>query len=73
MDKPRYELGWRVELKKPHPCGSREWEITRTGIDFGLKCCGCGHRVMLPRKKFEHAVARVLTPNSAGVDASGDS
>lgn len=58
----RYEIGQVVELRKPHPCGSVRWEITRTGIDFGLKCLGCGHRVMIPRKKFERAVRKSWPP-----------
>lgn len=62
--KPRYELNDVVELKKPHPCGSKLWLITRTGIDFGLKCQGCGHRVMMPRKTFERAVRRRVEPDS---------
>ena len=36
-------VGDIVKMKKAHPCGSDEWEITRTGMDFGMKCCGCGH------------------------------
>ena len=42
-----------VKLKKPHPCGSYEWEILRVGADFRLKCLGCGHQVMVPRKLVE--------------------
>ena len=34
-------VGDIVKMKKAHPCGSDEWEITRTGMDFGMKCCGC--------------------------------
>lgn len=60
MDKPRYALNDVVELKKPHPCGSKTWLITRTGIDFGLKCQGCGHRVMMPRKDFERSVRKII-------------
>lgn len=37
-----YEVGDIVKLKKPHPCGSQEWEILRVGADFRLKCMGCG-------------------------------
>ena len=48
MDK--YAVGDIVKLKKPHPCGSSEWEIMRVGADFRLKCMGCGHQVMVPRK-----------------------
>lgn len=47
------KLGDIVIMKKPHPCGSREFEITRLGIDYKLKCCGCGHEVMIPRIKAE--------------------
>ena len=48
MDK--YAVGDIVKLKKPHPCGCSEWEIMRVGADFRLKCMGCGHQVMVPRK-----------------------
>ena len=40
-----YEVGDIVKLKKPHPCGSQEWEIMRVGADFRLKCLGCGHQI----------------------------
>lgn len=56
----RYEVGDVVKMKKTHPCGSDQWEITRTGIDFGLKCLGCGRRVMIARPKFEKAVKAVV-------------
>lgn len=46
----QYEVGDIVQLKKPHPCGSKEWEIIRIGADFKLKCCGCGHLIMVERK-----------------------
>ena len=32
-----YEIGDVVTMKKPHPCGSKEWEILRVGADFRLK------------------------------------
>lgn len=43
----------RVNLAKPHPCGAREWQVTRVGADIGLRCAGCGHRVMLERRDLE--------------------
>lgn len=46
-------LGDIIKLKKPHPCGSQEWEVLRVGMDFRLKCMGCGHQVMLARKLVE--------------------
>lgn len=56
----RYNVGDIVKMKKTHPCGSDQWEIMRTGIDFGLKCLGCGRRVMVSRPKFEKAVKTVI-------------
>ncbi|MFZ5816182.1 MAG: DUF951 domain-containing protein [Bacillota bacterium] len=66
MDRVRYEIGDVVRLKKPHPCGSDRWEIYRTGIDFGLKCQGCGHRVMIPRPKFEKSVRERFPKGAEG-------
>lgn len=42
-----------MKLKKPHPCGSSEWEILRVGADFRLKCTGCGHQIMVARRMVE--------------------
>lgn len=42
-----------IKMKKQHPCGSNAWKIMRTGMDIRLKCQGCGHQVMLPRKQVE--------------------
>ena len=60
MEKIPYRIGDVVRMKKPHPCGSNEWELLRTGMDFRLKCLGCGHLVMLPRPKFEKMVRTVV-------------
>ena len=48
-----FSIGDVIKMKKPHPCGANQWEITRVGMDFRLKCQGCGHQVMLPRKQVE--------------------
>ncbi|KYZ75747.1 hypothetical protein AXX12_11100 [Anaerosporomusa subterranea] len=57
----RYQIGDIVKTKKTHPCGSDLWEITRTGIDFGLKCQKCNHFVLMPRPKFEKAVKAIVS------------
>ena len=54
-------VGDRVMLRKPHPCGSYEWEVTRIGTDIGLKCLTCGHRVMLPRGRFNQRLKRFVS------------
>lgn len=46
-----YNIGDIVRTKKQHPCGSKLWEITRVGVDFKLKCKGCGHAIMVERQK----------------------
>ena len=49
-----------LKLKKEHPCGSAEWLVLRTGIDFRLRCKGCGHEVMQPRRKTEKMIKRIV-------------
>ena len=45
--------GDRLTLRKKHPCGGREWDVYRIGMDIGLKCSTCGRRVMLDRRVAE--------------------
>lgn len=49
-----------LELKKEHPCGSRSWLVLRVGMDFKLRCQGCGHELMLPRNKVEKSIKKWL-------------
>ena len=46
-----YKIGDIVRTRKVHPCGSKLWEITRVGVDFKLKCLGCGHVIIVERQK----------------------
>ena len=48
-----------LELKKEHPCGSKDWEVLRVGADFRLKCLGCSHQVMMPRNTVEKNVKEI--------------
>jgi hypothetical protein len=59
-----FYLGDIVQMKKDHPCGSKEWEIIRLGADIKIKCCGCGRLVMLPRQKFEKDVKKIIKQNA---------
>lgn len=47
------EVGDVVKLKKVHPCGTNAWEVTKLGMDVGLKCQGCGRKVRLLRSEFD--------------------
>lgn len=53
-------VGDIVKLKKPHPCGSYEWDVLRAGADFRIKCRGCGRQVMIARRLLEKSVKEVL-------------
>lgn len=59
MDK-EFSLGDIVTMKKPHPCGTNEWEIIRMGMDIRIKCVRCGRSVLLPRREFERALKKVI-------------
>ncbi len=58
----------RIGLRKAHPCGSREWRVTRLGADIGLVCEGCGHRILMDRLDFERRFTGHLErgPQKAG-------
>ena len=43
-----------VELKKIHPCGSKQWEITRVGMDIKLS-------------KVERSIKKIL-PHTEGTE-----
>ena len=53
-------VGDVLTMKKAHPCGSQEWSVLRVGMDFNLRCMGCGHDVMLHRAKAEKNIRKIL-------------
>ncbi|HPK86867.1 MAG TPA: DUF951 domain-containing protein [Atribacterota bacterium] len=53
-------VGDIVKLKKKHPCGGYHWEISRTGIDIGLRCLCCGRKVLVPRVKVERNIKLII-------------
>ena len=55
-----FQVGQRVQMRKPHPCGSDEWLIYRVGADMGIRCIGCNRRVMLSRAQFNKRLKRLL-------------
>ncbi len=60
MEAKKFELNDIVEMKKQHPCGTNEWKIIRMGADVRIKCEGCQHSVMIPRREFEKKMKKVL-------------
>lgn len=56
-----YDINDVVIMKKQHPCGSKEFTVLRTGIEFRLKCNGCDHMIMLSRLAFEKSVKKNIS------------
>ena len=53
-------VGDVLTMKKPHPCGNKDFLVPRTGMDFKLQCKKCGHEVMIPRAKAEKNIKKVF-------------
>ena len=67
---PDVQAGDTVTLRKTHPCGGREWLVTRIGADIGLKCLTCGHVVLMPRHDFRRRVMTIRRPSTDAEAAS---
>jgi hypothetical protein len=64
-------LGDVVQLRKPHPCGSQEWEVVRLGADIGIQCWGCGHRILLERRNLAKRMKTILSRGDHDPSADG--
>lgn len=56
-------VGDELVMKKPHPCKNNRFLVLRVGMDFKIRCTGCGREVMTPRKKAEHNIRKVFRDN----------
>lgn len=52
-------VGDVLTMKKKHPCGADTWLVLRAGMDFRLRCRGCGREVLIPRSKAEKGITHV--------------
>ncbi len=59
MQSDELKMGQVIEMKKPHPCGSKDWEIIRLGADVKIRCLGCDRIVMLERVKLLKRIKRI--------------
>ncbi|MCL1829999.1 MAG: DUF951 domain-containing protein [Oscillospiraceae bacterium] len=57
------KVGDIITVKKPHPCGSKEFLVLRVGMDFRIKCTKCGHEIMIVRKNIERNIRNVRRNN----------
>lgn len=56
------QVGDILTMKKAHPCGENHFVVLRVGMDFKIKCMGCGREIMSPRKKVEKSIRRIERP-----------
>ena len=56
----KFSVGDTVEMKKPHPCGSKTFKILRTGSDVRIACTVCGRDLTLDRIKLEKSIKKVI-------------
>ena len=59
---PELKIDDVVRLRKTHPCGSTDWKVVRLGADIGLVCLGCGHRVLMERRKLVKSMKKLNPP-----------
>ena len=53
-------IGDRVKMRKPHPCGNYVWKITYVGADIKMCCEKCNRIVMLDRPTFDKRMKKLL-------------
>ena len=49
-----------LTMKKNHPCGAKEMLVLRSGMDFRLRCVGCGREFLVSRNKIEKNIKSVF-------------
>lgn len=57
----KLEIGDKVELKKQHPCGNKEFEVLRTGADFVIKCLKCEKQMWIARNVLEKSIKKIVS------------
>ncbi|MEG0229460.1 MAG: DUF951 domain-containing protein [Oscillospiraceae bacterium] len=53
-------VGDIIILKKPHPCGEKNFIVLRVGMDFKIKCTKCDHEIMVARNKIQKNIKKIL-------------
>ncbi len=53
-------IGDKLIMKKPHPCGEKTFLVLRVGVDFKIRCTQCGREVMISREKVQKGIKQVI-------------
>ena len=60
MEFIKYKVGDLIELKKPHPCGAKQFKVLRVGSIMRIVCEGCGRDMEMDRLKLEKATKKII-------------
>ena len=63
-------LGDVLRLRRPHPCGGRDWLVDRLGADIGLRCTTCGRHVLLDRRTVEKRMSGFVRRGDPAITAA---
>ena len=61
----KFKLGDEIELKKPHPCGGKNFRILRVGGEMRVVCLTCGRDMNIDRIKLERATKRIISSDTS--------
>ena len=69
MEIIKFKLNDIIELKKPHPCGSKIFKVMRVGSEMRIICQGCGRDMNIDRIKLEKATKKLLTSDKSAKES----
>ena len=58
----KFDVNDILELKKPHPCGNKNFRVLRTGSVVRIICTECGRDMNIDRLKLEKSIKKVIHP-----------
>lgn len=53
-------VGDKLVMKKNHPCGCKEFDVLRSGMDFRIRCTKCKREFLIPRNKAEKNIVKII-------------
>lgn len=56
----KYRVNDIIELKKEHPCGSKQFKVIRVGTTMRVVCLGCSRDMEIDRLKLEKATKKII-------------
>ena len=71
MEILKYQVNDLLELKKPHPCGNKEFKILRVGSIMRIVCTKCGRDMDIDRMKLERATKKIFSTSHDQGDING--